>query len=227
MASMERPPDTLTCDRVALRRLRARDVDALRRAIDESLDHLLPWMPWAAEHSRPRTEEYLARCEREWVSGEAFGYAITSGDAVVGGCGLMRRVGPGGLEIGYWVHAAWTGRGLATMAAGALTREGLALSGVDRIEIHHDEANHASGAVPRRLGFTEIERVPAPEGPTAPGELGVNVVWHFPGRPHRPAASRPATGRPRSVTEAAPGRRAVAPSRTMDSDIHPIRVYSD
>lgn len=42
------------------------------------------------------------------------------GDEVVGGCGLHRRVGPGGLEIGYWVHAAWTRRGIA--AAAGFTR---------------------------------------------------------------------------------------------------------
>jgi RimJ/RimL family protein N-acetyltransferase len=65
------------------------------------------------------------------------------------------------------------------MAVAALVRQGFELPGIDRIEIHHDEANHASGAVPRRLGFTEVERVPVPEGPTAPGEVGIDVTWRI------------------------------------------------
>ncbi|MFF1482503.1 GNAT family N-acetyltransferase [Streptomyces sp. NPDC058301] len=91
----------------------------------------------------------------------------------------MRRIGPGGLEIGYWIHPAWTGQGLATMAAAALLREAFRLPGVELVEIHQDEANKASGAVPRRLGFTEIGRQPRSEEPTAPGEVGVEVIWRL------------------------------------------------
>jgi RimJ/RimL family protein N-acetyltransferase len=40
---------------------------------------------------------------------------------VIGSSGLMRRIGPGGLDIGYWLHPAWTGKGLATTAVAALT----------------------------------------------------------------------------------------------------------
>nr|WP_260328613.1 GNAT family protein [Streptomyces sp. Ag109_O5-1] len=65
------------------------------------------------------------------------------------------------------------------MAAAALVRQGFHLAGTDRIEIHHDAANPASGAVARRLGFIEVERVEAPEGPVAPGEAGVDVIWRM------------------------------------------------
>lgn len=95
---------------------------------------------------------------------------------MIGSCGLHRRNGGGGLDLGYWLHPAWTGKGLATMAAAALVDQGLRLGNVDRIEIHHDAANSASGAVARRSGFTEAERRPSPEGPPAPGEVGVDVV---------------------------------------------------
>ncbi|MGW6925641.1 GNAT family N-acetyltransferase [Streptomyces sp. NPDC054950] len=101
------------------------------------------------------------------------------GGVVVGSCGLHRRIGPGGLDIGYWLHHAWTGKGLATMAAAALVQAGRDLPGIDRIEIHHDAANSASGAVARRLGFTEVERVRVPGGPEAPGETGVQVRWRL------------------------------------------------
>jgi RimJ/RimL family protein N-acetyltransferase len=177
---MDEPAESLSFDQVVLRRWRMSDLDALERTIRESAEHLVPWMPWAADRGRPQTAEFLARSQEEWVTGEAFAYAITSEDAVIGSCGIMRRIGEGGLDIGYWIHPEWTGRGLVTMAASALVRQGFQLAGVDRIEIHHDVANPASGAVARRLGFAEVERRQAPpEGPTAPGEAGIDVIWRL------------------------------------------------
>jgi ribosomal-protein-serine acetyltransferase len=40
----------------------------------------------------------------------------------------------------------------------------------------HDAENVRSGAVPRRLGFVEVERRPQTAESTPPG-TGVNVVW--------------------------------------------------
>ncbi|WP_393072590.1 GNAT family N-acetyltransferase [Streptomyces sp. LN704] len=176
---MEEPAEVLSSGRVELRRWRMSDLDALDRAIYESLDHLVPWMPWAADSGRQQTSDFLARNQEEWKTGQTFGYAITSDAAVIGSCGLMRRIGVGGLEIGYWLHPHWTGRGLATTAAAVLVRQGFQLADVDRVEIHHDVANATSGAVARRLGFTEVERIQAPEGPQAPGEVGTDAIWRM------------------------------------------------
>lgn len=185
---MGQPAEILRSDQVELRRWLVQDIEILDRLITETREHLLPWMPFAASHDRKQGEQFLARCQEEWASGEAHCYAITSGGVVIGRWGLTRRIGPGGLDIGYWLHHAWTGKGLATMAAAALVDAGRRLPGIDHIEIHHDAANPASGAVARRLGFTEIERVPSPDGPQAPGETGIHVVWRL---QTRPSSSRP------------------------------------
>lgn len=179
---MNRPPELLRHDRAVLRRWRVPDADVAYRVVAESLDHLKPWMPWAGQgHSPDASLEFVSKCERKWAEGRAYHYAVSVDGATVGSCGLMRRIGPGGLEIGYWIHPSWTRRGLATSAAAALLRAAFELPGVEVVEIHHDAANEASGRVPRRLGFTQVERRPAIEGPTAPGEAGVEVVW----RAHR------------------------------------------
>lgn len=177
--AMVQPAEILRTDRVELRRWRADDAEVVDRVVTESLDHLLPWMPWAAGHNRDTAVGFVTRCEQEWAEGQAYNYAISDGASVIGSCGLMRRIGPGGLEIGYWIHRGWTRRGFATAAASALIRQAFALPAVDLVEIHHDEANKASGAVPRRLGFTEVERRPVPDGPTSPGEVGVEVIWRL------------------------------------------------
>jgi RimJ/RimL family protein N-acetyltransferase len=88
---------------------------------------------------------------------------------------LHDRVGAGGLEIGYWVHVGCTGRGVATVAAAALTRAALALDGVARVEIRCDAANLRSAAIPRRIGF-RLDRVEV-RSPEEPGETDHHLIW--------------------------------------------------
>jgi ribosomal-protein-serine acetyltransferase len=185
---MPRPREILTEPPVTLRRWRARasapgepGAAELIRAVARSTDHLQPWMPWAtADYGPAEAGEFLHACELEWESGEAFNYAIMAGGELAGSCGLMARVGVGGLEIGYWVHVARARRGLATAAAGALTREAFTLPGIDRVEVKHDERNVASGGVPRKLGFTEVGREPGPPELTMPdGGPITDVVWRI------------------------------------------------
>lgn len=177
---MASPQETLSHGQVRLRRWRLDDAAPLLAAVIESQEQLRPWMPWADRYDEDRAAEYLRGCEVQWASGDAFGYAVIVGDQIVGSAGLHNRIGDGGLEIGYWVHTAWTGRGIATDATAALTDAALALPGIDRVEIHHDAANAASGRIPAKLGYTRLGERPARDmGPAAPGETGVDVVWQF------------------------------------------------
>jgi RimJ/RimL family protein N-acetyltransferase len=89
----------------------------------------------------------------------------------------MRRIAKDGLEIGYWVHPEFVGRGFATRAAEALTTLGLRLPGVTHIEIHHDKANLASARVPLKLGFEMVGEHTVEAA--APAETGVNVIWRM------------------------------------------------
>lgn len=179
MAAVERPRRTVECGDFALRQWRAgSDFEPLFRMIEESLDHLGPWMPWVARHSPETTRAFLARCAPGWRSGDAYNYAITTGGALVGSCSMHRAGDPRGLVAGYWLHPAATGRGIAVRAAAAMVAEAFALPDVEYVEITHDVANTASGAVPRRLGFTEVRRGPGAK-PTAPAGSGVDVVWRL------------------------------------------------
>ena len=173
----KRPNEVIHHAPVTLRRWRQDDLDALFNAVTESLDHLRPWMPWAADYSRASAEEYLAGSVKGWDEGTEYNYAIMTGGTLVGGIGLMTRFGPGGLEIGYWVHRAYTGRGLATAATAALIGQAFGLPGVDWLEIVHDELNVASGQIPRKLGFTEVGRRPL--DPPTPEGTGIGIVWRL------------------------------------------------
>jgi RimJ/RimL family protein N-acetyltransferase len=174
------PPDQVEMDSVELLLMRARpsDVGALITAVNASLDHLRPWMPWAG---RPATEDsigtFLAESTAKWEARQEFIYLMREpkGSEVLGCIGLHGRLGPGALEIGYWVHVDHTGGGLATAGASALTSAAFSLQPVETVEIHCDATNHASAAVPRKLGFT-LDRTEA-RPPTAPGETENQLVW--------------------------------------------------
>jgi len=121
------------------------------------VDHLLPWIPWATS-GVPTTEDVRSRIET-WMEQRANGanliYAMfeQAGGRLVGGIGFYDRVGPGVLEIGYWLRAGATGHGYATEAAGVLTNVGFTLPGIEQLEMHVDLANDASTKIPLRLGY--------------------------------------------------------------------------
>lgn len=165
---------------VVLRRLEVADAAAVARAVAENLEHLEPWMPWAnAESADPRFQRRrLAEAERQWSRGADFGYGLFAtgdDDRLLGGFGLTARRGPKTLEIGYWLRADATGHGLATLAVEALTDIAASRPDVDRVLVYCDEANQASAAIPRRLGFHLDRIVSVP--PEATAETGRQLEW--------------------------------------------------
>jgi RimJ/RimL family protein N-acetyltransferase len=171
--------DQVAASELVVRPWTLADAPALTRAITDSVEHLRPWMPWAA--GEPVDEATRSAFLRDAIAGEAAGGDRLRGwflrDVVVGGGGLHQRIGAGGLEIGYWVRAAYTRRGVATAAVHALVAEAFADPAIDRVEILHDRANAASGRVAAAAGFTLVGEIPRPA--TAPAEEGVGCVWRL------------------------------------------------
>jgi RimJ/RimL family protein N-acetyltransferase len=154
------------------------DAQALVNAVTDSYKHLEPWMPWIKfePQSVIQREELITTWNESWEQRTEFVMGIFSGDQVVGGTGLHLRGAVNTVEIGYWVHVDYIGKGIATQVAGALTETAFALwAEIDTVEIHHDQANEASAAVPRRLNFEHVET--SNREPEAPSEIGVLVRW--------------------------------------------------
>ena len=162
---------------VRLRRWLVGDAEALQQLVLGSIDHLRPWMPWVAEE--PLTLEQrrakIVDWENDWRRGGDVVMGIFSDGAAAGSCGLHRRIGPGGVEIGYWIHPAFLRRGLATEAARLLTGAAFSLPRIDRVEIRHDTANHASAGIPRKLGY----RLIGTSRDAVPDPAGVGIAHHW------------------------------------------------
>lgn len=162
---------------VTLRRWDPAWAQELDQAINASLPELKQFMPWATDqHGIVETRDYLDRSVAEWDAGESWNYAIVTADGeIAGSCGLMTRMGPGVLEIGYWVHSDHAGRGHASAAAATLAEAGLRVPGIDRVVIKHDSANPASGRIAAKVGFTQVGKIETE--PDAPGETGIQLIW--------------------------------------------------
>lgn len=176
---METPAETLTDGEITLTRWQPDQVEVVAKVVGDSIEHLAPWLIWAANgYGEREAAEFLEMTSKSWKSGEAFDYAIRAADGeVIGGCGMMARIGPGGLEIGYWLSHRHTGRGVMTKTVRLLMAEASRI-GADRVEIMHDVLNVRSGAVPERLGFTKIEQRPSDQPPTS-ATSGVDQIWRL------------------------------------------------
>lgn len=174
------PPEMIDAGPVVLRRWRVEFAEQAAAAVQASLNELAPFMPWANEaYDVGAAEAFVDHASAGWDERTDWNYAVFTPDGeLAGSAGLHDRVGPGALELGYWLNTAHTGRGYATAVATALSRAALELPGIERVLIKHDAANPGSGAVAARAGFREVAR--RDDEITAPGESGVEVTWEFP-----------------------------------------------
>jgi len=142
--------------RVSLRPYRVDDLDELFAAVRESLNALMPWMPWAhAGYTRAESAEWLGQRDAAWESGSDFAFAVLGardGD-LLGGCGV-NQINPmhGYANLGYWVRSSRAGHGIATAAARLAARFGLEEAGLERLEIAVPVSNAPSLRVAEKLG---------------------------------------------------------------------------
>lgn len=134
------------------------DAPGLRKAIDEDLDHLRPWLTWTLEEpaSLEQTRLRLARHAAQFRAGRALRHAITpaaDSSTILGGANLYVHEAPGARGVGYWVRRSATRKGIAGAAVSALVLEAFRDATVDRVTLQCDTANAVSATFALRLGF--------------------------------------------------------------------------
>ncbi len=150
-------PDELVGERTVVRPYRAGDGAALFEAIDESREHILPWMPWGPQHAKPSdTEAFVRQARARYDRREDLPLAFFDRHTrrILGGTGLHRiDWAVRSFEIGYWVRVSAQGKGYVTETALLLTKLCFEVLEANRVTITVAVENERSAAIPPRLGF--------------------------------------------------------------------------
>lgn len=150
-------PDSFETERLLLRCPRPGDGPEICRAVNETLDSLRPWMPWAQEPATPEISELTARraglrfIERSDLMLLLF---LKGTDIMVGASGLHRiDWAVPRFEIGYWCRQRFQGLGYISEAVSGITEFAFDTLHAARVEIHMDSRNLASRRVAERVGY--------------------------------------------------------------------------
>jgi ribosomal-protein-serine acetyltransferase len=151
--------EELRGERILVRPYRISDAETLKEAVDESREHIRPWLPFADEHQTVEaSRDWIIHTNAQWLLRESLNCGVwdIASNRYLGGTGIHPRNWEiGYFEIGYWLRASAEGHGYMTEAARQLTNFALDGLKANRVEIRCDVRNIRSASVARRLGFKQ------------------------------------------------------------------------
>ncbi len=181
-------PIEIRTERLSLRPWRAEDAEALHAILVANYEHLAPWIPprVATPAIVPLLAERLAAFGAEFEADREWRFAMLTSDerTILGEVDLFPRSAAGRValpdadraEIGYWIRADETGRGLVTEAVLAIIDVARQTGRFTHLEIRCDARNAPSAAVPKRLGFALATTIAEP--PTSSQDPDVQLqIW--------------------------------------------------
>ena len=179
--SMSLVPPSLSDGANQLRRCSLEHRDVATEAMTESWAQLHDWLLWA-QHEIPVTNfgELIKDFDEAWEKDEDWRYFSFDelDGSFIGAANIYSMSGPEIAGIGYWVRTSRTGVGYATRASRLLTSAAFDHLPLLRVvEIQMDEANAASTAVARHLGFHQVARIPKDK--SVPASSGQALLWRM------------------------------------------------
>lgn len=152
-------PERFEASEFVLRSYHPGDGPLLNEAVNNSLEHLRRFMPWAEQaHSQAQSEKFCRTARAHYLLAEDFTLGIFSpaGDRVLGGTGfhLRQHSGSAGVaEIGMWIRGEAAGKGLGTRALQAMLRWGFTEWPWQRLFWRCDVDNIASARTAEKAGL--------------------------------------------------------------------------
>ncbi len=144
-------------DGIELRGVTLADVPALWTALARNRAHLRRWLGWFHnEFDENELAEFVRAREADNAARDSLTTLIRLNEELCGSIGLHAfNEKDRNTSIGYWIDAAYEGRGIVTRACRAIVTEGFREYGMHRIEIRCAVGNTRSAEIARRLGFIE------------------------------------------------------------------------
>ena len=174
------PSYRIESERLVIRCYDPKDAPLLQKSVQESVEHLRPWLPWV----KTEPEELNIKIQRlrmfrarfDLSENYIYGVFDPKETELIGGTGLHPRVGPNAFEIGYWVNVNHINNGYAKEFSAALTKVAFEIENVNRVEIHCDPKNTKSVAIPKKLGYV-YEATLRSRTETIDGESSDSMIW--------------------------------------------------
>lgn len=118
--------------------------------------HLKKWLAWLdLVKTIDDTQTFIDTAVHQHNNNQGTTFVILYCDHLVGLAGFnefnyQHKLG----EIGYWIDASFTGKGIVTKVVEKLLEYGFVENKLNKIDIRCAKDNHQSRAIPERLGFT-------------------------------------------------------------------------
>ena len=139
-----------------LRLLEEKDAAEMFALIEQNRAHLRHWLPWLDMTISMQDEiNFIHHSEQQYIRSQGLTCAIIHHGSIAGSIGYNsidwqnRKT-----EIGYWLGAAFEGKGLMTQACEELIQFAFSVLELNKVEIRCATGNNRSCAIPQRLGFT-------------------------------------------------------------------------
>jgi RimJ/RimL family protein N-acetyltransferase len=149
-------PVTLTTERLLLRPLDHRDIDATYEACQDPA--IQRWTTVPSPYERVHAEMFIGQLVPDgWRTDTAYNFAVLAledgPDGPLLGSLNIHRVPPGCWETGYWTAKEHRGHGYTAEAVAALARWAFTALGVGRLEWRAEVGNGASRGAAEKAGF--------------------------------------------------------------------------
>lgn len=142
-------------DDIILRAVSEEEAAALFGLIAANRPYLGEFLPWVASTKAVEDSRSFIRTIKEHrENGTEYGFGMYFGGVLAGHISLMHIADSKSPEIGYWIAEEFSGKGITTRAAQAVTKLAIEAIGADHIVIKARVDNIASNAIPPKLGYT-------------------------------------------------------------------------
>lgn len=142
-------------EHLLLRNYEIEDADRLFEAVDNSRQHLGPWLNWVAKTKKPEDSlEFIQQSKHQLHAQEGVALGVFYDDKIIGGVSMFEwQHETRNAQIGYWICAEYEGRGIVARSLEAFMAYLFDQIGLYKIEVHYVPANKRSAKVAEKLGF--------------------------------------------------------------------------
>ncbi|WP_454192452.1 GNAT family N-acetyltransferase [Paenibacillus sp. Marseille-Q7038] len=173
-------PESFESKRLIIRAPLFGDGAASYEAVQESMEELRPWMPFANDQLTAENSEInIRQAHLKFLERSDLRLMLFSKEngQLIGSSGLHRiDWDVRKFEIGYWVRSSYTGQGYISEAVNAITNYAINELAANRIEIRCDARNVKSAKVAERNGFV-LEGILRGDSLDVYGELSDTKVF--------------------------------------------------